>query len=226
MQPDHRRRGYRRAASLLRSGSRASGRPRRPVRRRAARGRPGADPHDGQWVPGDGPSLAGRWAVEAVAKAGSIGVYSPEFDAYPISQAMNKNLTVRMGNCNHRRYIPTCSTWSRPAWSTPPRSSPSTRTCPGNRCVRDVRPARGRLGEIPCSTSGKAGPCCETAPTRPRWHVEECLQQAKNEAGLDHYQVRCWRAWRAHITLSMPWPGSPLAKPRPSGGSQHPAIQA
>lgn len=36
-----------------------------------------------------------------------------------------------------------------------------------------------------------------------RWHIEECFQQAKNEAGLDHYQVRTWRAWHAHITLSM-----------------------
>src|SRR5689334_4736456 len=36
-----------------------------------------------------------------------------------------------------------------------------------------------------------------------RWHIEECFQQAKNEAGLDQYQVRTWRAWYAHITLSM-----------------------
>jgi SRSO17 transposase len=36
-----------------------------------------------------------------------------------------------------------------------------------------------------------------------RWHIEECIQQAKGEAGLDHYQVRAWRAWYAHITLSM-----------------------
>jgi SRSO17 transposase len=36
-----------------------------------------------------------------------------------------------------------------------------------------------------------------------RWHIEECFQQARNEAGLDHYQVRSWRAWYAHITLSM-----------------------
>ncbi len=36
-----------------------------------------------------------------------------------------------------------------------------------------------------------------------RWHIEECFQQAKNETGLDHYQVRSWRAWHAHITLSM-----------------------
>jgi threonine dehydrogenase-like Zn-dependent dehydrogenase len=27
-----------------------------------------------QWVPGDAPSLAARWAVEAVAKAGSVGI--------------------------------------------------------------------------------------------------------------------------------------------------------
>jgi SRSO17 transposase len=36
-----------------------------------------------------------------------------------------------------------------------------------------------------------------------RWHIEECFQQAKGETGLDHYQVRTWRAWHAHITLSM-----------------------
>lgn len=36
-----------------------------------------------------------------------------------------------------------------------------------------------------------------------RWPIEECFQQAKNEAGLDQYQVRDWRAWYAHITLSM-----------------------
>jgi len=27
-------------------------------------------------------------------------------NTYPIGKAMNKNLTVRMGNCNHRVYIP------------------------------------------------------------------------------------------------------------------------
>jgi SRSO17 transposase len=36
-----------------------------------------------------------------------------------------------------------------------------------------------------------------------RWRIEECFQQAKNETGLDHYQVRTYRAWYAHITLSM-----------------------
>jgi SRSO17 transposase len=36
-----------------------------------------------------------------------------------------------------------------------------------------------------------------------RWRIEECFQQSKNEAGLDDYQVRSYRAWYAHITLSM-----------------------
>jgi SRSO17 transposase len=36
-----------------------------------------------------------------------------------------------------------------------------------------------------------------------RWAVEECFQAAKNEAGLDHYQVRLCHAWYRHITLSM-----------------------
>lgn len=36
-----------------------------------------------------------------------------------------------------------------------------------------------------------------------RWRIEECFQQAKNDAGLDHYQVRSFRAWYAHITLAM-----------------------
>lgn len=36
-----------------------------------------------------------------------------------------------------------------------------------------------------------------------RRRIEECFQQAKNDAGLDHYQARTWRAWYAHSTLSM-----------------------
>ena len=62
-----------------------------------------------QWVPGDAPSQALRWAVEALAKAGTlaiVGVYPPQDEVFPIGRAMNKNLTVNMGNCNHRRYVP------------------------------------------------------------------------------------------------------------------------
>jgi SRSO17 transposase len=36
-----------------------------------------------------------------------------------------------------------------------------------------------------------------------RWGVEDCFAEAKGEAGLDHYQVRRYRAWYRHATLSM-----------------------
>ena len=36
-----------------------------------------------------------------------------------------------------------------------------------------------------------------------RWAIEESFQTAKNEVGLDHYQVRRYDAWYAHITLAL-----------------------
>lgn len=53
-----------------------------------------------------------------------------------------------------------------------------------------------------------AGPAATPIPelirvAAARWAIEECFQTAKNEAGLDHYQVRDYRAWYAHITLAM-----------------------
>jgi SRSO17 transposase len=60
-----------------------------------------------------------------------------------------------------------------------------------------------------------------------RWHIEECFQQAKNETGLDHYQVRTWRAWYAHTTLSMlalAWLAASRA--RAVKGAPAPATQA
>jgi threonine dehydrogenase-like Zn-dependent dehydrogenase len=59
--------------------------------------------------PGDAPSQALRWEIDAIAKAGTlgiIGVYPPAAEHFPIGMAMNKNLTLKMGNCNHRRYVP------------------------------------------------------------------------------------------------------------------------
>ena len=64
---------------------------------------------NGHWQPGDAPSQAMEWAVQALAKAGMlsiIGVYPQTDQFFPIGMAMNKNLTIRMGHCNHRRYIP------------------------------------------------------------------------------------------------------------------------
>jgi threonine dehydrogenase-like Zn-dependent dehydrogenase len=67
------------------------------------------NPQGELWRPGRAPSQALRWAVDALAKAGTlsiVGVYPPEAEHFPIGMAMNKNLTVKMGNANHRRYLP------------------------------------------------------------------------------------------------------------------------
>lgn len=55
------------------------------------------------------PSQALQWEVKALAKAGTlsvIGVYPQTLNDFPIGEAMNKNLTIKMGNANHRKYIP------------------------------------------------------------------------------------------------------------------------
>ncbi|MFP2906374.1 zinc-dependent alcohol dehydrogenase [Pyxidicoccus sp. 3LFB2] len=70
---------------------------------------PKTNPDGDNWVPGDAPAQALLWAVEAIAKAGTlsiIGVYPQQMKTFPIGMAMNKNLTLKMGNCNHRKYIP------------------------------------------------------------------------------------------------------------------------
>jgi threonine dehydrogenase-like Zn-dependent dehydrogenase len=61
------------------------------------------------WHPGNAPSIALLWAVMGLAKAGTlsiIGVYPPAARRFPIGMAMNKNLSLRMGNCPHRKYLP------------------------------------------------------------------------------------------------------------------------
>ncbi|HEY8554184.1 MAG TPA: zinc-dependent alcohol dehydrogenase [Burkholderiales bacterium] len=70
---------------------------------------PQTRPQGDNWRPGDAPSQVLEWAVQSICKAGTlsiVGVYPPNDRFFPIGLAMSKNLTVKMGNCNHRRYIP------------------------------------------------------------------------------------------------------------------------
>lgn len=69
---------------------------------------PKTNPEGDNWRPGDAPSQALIWAVEALAKAGTlsiVGVYPQSTRYFPIGEAMNKNLTLKMGNCHHRKYL-------------------------------------------------------------------------------------------------------------------------
>jgi threonine dehydrogenase-like Zn-dependent dehydrogenase len=70
---------------------------------------PKTNPQGDNWNPGDAPSQALLWSVDALAKAGTlsiIGVYPETATSFPIGKAMGKNLAINMGSCHHRRYIP------------------------------------------------------------------------------------------------------------------------
>lgn len=76
---------------------------------KAAMGGQEPNPTNGNWHPGDAPGQVLVWSVEALAKAGTlsiIGVYPETMESFPIGKAMNKNITIKMGNCNHRKYLP------------------------------------------------------------------------------------------------------------------------
>src|SRR5256885_3991428 len=69
---------------------------------------PEANTRGRQWRAGDAPSQVLEWAVQSLAKAGTlsiIGVY-PEGRLFPIGEAMEKNLTIKAGNTPHRKYLP------------------------------------------------------------------------------------------------------------------------
>ena len=49
------------------------------------------------------------WSIECTRKGGNvsvIGVYGPPWNLVPMGTAMNKGLTLRMSQCNTKRYMP------------------------------------------------------------------------------------------------------------------------
>jgi SRSO17 transposase len=36
-----------------------------------------------------------------------------------------------------------------------------------------------------------------------RWTIEDCLERAKTECGMDQYEVRSWVGWHHHMTMAM-----------------------
>ena len=70
---------------------------------------PETNPQGDLWVPGQAPSQSAIWAAQCVKKVGTIGVigvFPPQAMTFPIGVLQQRNLTVRGGNCDHRKYIP------------------------------------------------------------------------------------------------------------------------
>jgi threonine dehydrogenase-like Zn-dependent dehydrogenase len=56
-----------------------------------------------------GSATAIEWCINTVRKGGTVvlvGVYGPPWNLVPMGTAMNKGLTMRMAQCNTRRYMP------------------------------------------------------------------------------------------------------------------------
>ena len=57
-----------------------------------------------------------------------------------------------------------------------------------------------------------------------RFRVEQGIEEAKGEAGMDEYEVRHWLSWHRHITLSMmahAWLASIRSKSQQKGAQIH-----
>jgi len=70
---------------------------------------PETNPQGDNWHPGGAPSQSLMWATQCVAKGGSIGVigvFPPQAMTFPVGALQQRNLTLKGGNCNHRKYIP------------------------------------------------------------------------------------------------------------------------
>jgi len=61
----------------------------------------------------------------------------------------------------------------------------------------------GELAFYHCYNPGQAGFGELVNVAGARWPIEECFGAAKNEVGLDEYQVRKYDAWYRHMTLAM-----------------------
>jgi threonine dehydrogenase-like Zn-dependent dehydrogenase len=56
-----------------------------------------------------GVATALTWCIQTARKGGNVsivGVYGPPWNIVPIGTAMNKGLTLRMNQCNVKRYVP------------------------------------------------------------------------------------------------------------------------
>jgi len=107
---------------------------------------------------------------------------------------------------------------------------------PGRRLLARRSLHTGEKGELElalfrCYSPGPVTLAELVAVAGARWAVEDCFAEAKNETGLDHYQVRKYRAWYRPATLSMlahaflavtaraARPGAPSPEPAPARGN-------
>jgi SRSO17 transposase len=69
--------------------------------------------------------------------------------------------------------------------------------------VRRRRRADGELAFYACFGPAATSLLGLVRVAGTRWAIEECFLAAKDQVGLDHYEVRRWPGWYRHITLAL-----------------------
>jgi SRSO17 transposase len=87
-------------------------------------------------------------------------------------------------------------------WARVELAAPAAAGCPRWLLVRRSR-RDGELAFYACFGPAETSLLGLVRVAGTRWAVEEGFQQAKNEVGLDHYEVRRWPGWYRHITLAL-----------------------
>jgi len=67
---------------------------------------------------------------------------------------------------------------------------------------RNVAESTDRAYYLCLAPPAADGPALATAAGT-RGSIESCFEAAKQETGLDEYEVRSWAGWYRHVTLSM-----------------------
>lgn len=86
------------------------------------------------------------------------------------------------------------------------RVTPVREALPGPRSWAIFRRTLGPKPEVKFFLSNAPTPCPRQAFVRVsglRWPVETALEEARGEAGMDHYETRTWDGWHHHMTLAM-----------------------
>lgn len=62
-------------------------------------------PKGNNWIPGNALLLVLDWAVAKAGTLSIVGVYPQKAPFFDIGTTMNKNITIQVGNCPHRKYL-------------------------------------------------------------------------------------------------------------------------
>lgn len=128
------------------------------------------------------------------ASGWGVGFYQLRVDE--LIRGLPKGAWSRLG-CGEGSKGPRVYNWARARLNCPVEGWERWALC--RRSISDPEELAYYLVFVPAGTSLKE----MVRAAGSRWTIEEAIEEAKGEVGLDQYEVRSWRGCYRHITLSM-----------------------